>query len=142
MLWKIHFHCVWDWENQKVAGFFSGKSVQHNWHFIIFKDLNNLLLSVMQFFWPTNVISVFSILLKICAFLRSRSQDVRNTARETLEKIAVSLGARFLPFILKELKAVLTRGYQVIVISEILKSSSVYCKNYTLQQKNVVFFSV
>ncbi|RUS70515.1 hypothetical protein EGW08_021727, partial [Elysia chlorotica] len=57
------------------------------------------------------------ILLKICNFLRSRSRDVRTTARETLEKVALSLGSRYIPFIIKEMKAVLTRGYQLHVLS-------------------------
>ncbi|XP_059169859.1 small subunit processome component 20 homolog [Physella acuta] len=57
------------------------------------------------------------ILLKICNFLRCRSRDVRTTARETLEKAALSLGARFFPFIVKEMKAILTRGYQLHILS-------------------------
>lgn len=57
------------------------------------------------------------ILLKICNFLRSRSRDVRTTARETLEKVALSLGCRYIPFIIKEMRAVLTRGYQLHVLS-------------------------
>ncbi|XP_005089362.1 small subunit processome component 20 homolog isoform X2 [Aplysia californica] len=56
------------------------------------------------------------ILLKICNFLKSRSRDVRTSARETLQKAALSLGARFFPFIVKELQAALTRGYQLHVL--------------------------
>ncbi|GFN80708.1 small subunit processome component 20 homolog, partial [Plakobranchus ocellatus] len=57
------------------------------------------------------------VLLKICNFLKSRSRDVRTTARETLEKVAVSLGCRYFPFIIREMRAVLTRGYQLHVLS-------------------------
>ncbi|KAH9508651.1 U3 snoRNP protein [Bulinus truncatus] len=57
------------------------------------------------------------IILKICNFLRCRSRDVRTTARETLEKATLSLGARYFPFILKEMKAILTRGYQLHILS-------------------------
>lgn len=56
------------------------------------------------------------ILLKICVFLRSRSRDVRTSARDTIEKVALSLGARYLPFLLRELKGTLTRGYQLHVL--------------------------
>lgn len=58
-------------------------------------------------------VHVCRIFLKICHFLRSRSREIRTTARETLEKAALSLGACYFPFILKELRATLTRGYQV-----------------------------
>ncbi|XP_052810287.1 small subunit processome component 20 homolog [Mya arenaria] len=52
------------------------------------------------------------ILLKVCNFLKSRSPDVRNSARETLVKIQSTLGPRFFPFILSELRSSLRRGYQ------------------------------
>ena len=52
------------------------------------------------------------ILLRICNFLKSRSPDVRNTARETLVKIQSTLGPRFFPYILSELRGSLRRGYQ------------------------------
>ncbi|CAL1546796.1 unnamed protein product [Lymnaea stagnalis] len=60
---------------------------------------------------------IISILLKICNFLRCRSRDIRTTARDTLEKAALSLGARFFPFIVREMKSILTRGYQLHILS-------------------------
>ncbi|KAK7480717.1 hypothetical protein BaRGS_00028085, partial [Batillaria attramentaria] len=57
------------------------------------------------------------ILLRVCNFLKSRAQDIRMTARDTLVKAVQSLGPRFLPFIIKEMRAVLTRGYQLHVLS-------------------------
>ena len=53
-----------------------------------------------------------SILLKVCNFLRSRALDIRNTARDTLVKILTTLGTRFFPYILSDLKGTLKRGYQ------------------------------
>ena len=53
-------------------------------------------------------------MLKVCHFLKSRSIDIRTAAKETLVKIAQSLGSRYLPYIVKEMKTTLTRGYQVL----------------------------
>ena len=53
------------------------------------------------------------LLLRICHTLRSRAREVRDAARDTLAKITVSLGSRYLLFVLKELRSSLTRGYQV-----------------------------
>ena len=55
----------------------------------------------------------FRILLRVCQTLKSRARDVRDTARETLVNIASSLGPEYFPFVLKEMKSVLQRGYQV-----------------------------
>ncbi|KAL8599182.1 hypothetical protein ACOMHN_007898 [Nucella lapillus] len=57
------------------------------------------------------------ITLRVCNFLKSRAQDIRMTARDTLVKAVQSIGARYLPFIIKEMRAVLTRGYQLHVLS-------------------------
>lgn len=53
------------------------------------------------------------ILLKVCNFLKSRAVEIRNTARDTLVQITTSLGPRFFPFILSELRGTLRKGYQV-----------------------------
>lgn len=45
--------------------------------------------------------------------LKSRARDVRDTARDVLCKIALSLGSKYFLFIIQELKSSLTRGYQV-----------------------------
>ena len=59
------------------------------------------------------VFSSYSLLLRICHTLKSRAREVRDAARDTLAKIAVSLGAQYFSFVLKELRSSLTRGYQV-----------------------------
>ncbi|XP_034333284.2 small subunit processome component 20 homolog [Magallana gigas] len=56
------------------------------------------------------------ILLKVCNFLKSRAVEIRNTARDTLVQITTSLGPRFFPFILSELRGTLRKGYQVHVL--------------------------
>ena len=58
----------------------------------------------------------YSILLKVCNTLKSRLNDVREAARDTLLKMAQALGSRFIHYILNEMIATLTRGYQVYMI--------------------------
>ncbi|XP_023572579.1 small subunit processome component 20 homolog isoform X2 [Octodon degus] len=58
-----------------------------------------------------------SILLKVCALLKNRAQEIRDVARSTLAKILEDLGVRFLQYILKELQTTLVRGYQVHVLT-------------------------
>ncbi len=53
------------------------------------------------------------VLIKVCQFLKSRAQDIRETSRNTLVKIMESLGARYFSYVLKELRSALKRGYQV-----------------------------
>lgn len=57
------------------------------------------------------------VLLDIATILKSRSQDSRDTARKTLTDIAIILGPSYFGYILKELRATLTRGYQLHVLS-------------------------
>ena len=59
---------------------------------------------------------VFSLLMKVCHSLKNRSRDVRDVARETLVKMATILGPRYLQYVIKEMKELLTRGYQVTTI--------------------------
>ncbi|KAI3405650.2 UTP20 [Candida oxycetoniae] len=65
------------------------------------------------------------ILTSMCQVMRSRSEELRDAVRKSLGKIAVALGARYLSFILKELKAALSRGSQIHVLS--------YTVHYLLQ---------
>ncbi|XP_063786087.1 small subunit processome component 20 homolog [Pseudophryne corroboree] len=58
-----------------------------------------------------------SILLKVCVLLRNRFQEIRDIARNTLIKILESLGPRYLHYIVKEMKTVLVKGYQVHVLT-------------------------
>lgn len=71
------------------------------------------------------VFSSYSLLLRICHTLKSRAREVRDAARDTLAKIAVSLGAQYFSFVLKELRSSLTRGYQVI-----LSCMQILCQNF------------
>lgn len=59
---------------------------------------------------------VFSVVLKMAQLLGSHSDRVRATARKTLSGMAIALGSKYLPFILKELKHILTKGFKVWII--------------------------
>ncbi|PNF32118.1 hypothetical protein B7P43_G02845 [Cryptotermes secundus] len=56
------------------------------------------------------------ILMKLCTFLKSRLESVRRITRETLQKIMLTLGPKYLGILLHEMSAMLTRGYQVHVL--------------------------
>uniref|UniRef100_A0A8C2VK88 UTP20 small subunit processome component n=1 Tax=Chinchilla lanigera TaxID=34839 RepID=A0A8C2VK88_CHILA len=58
-----------------------------------------------------------SVLLKVCALLKNRAQEIRDVARSTLAKILEDLGVRFLQYVLRELQTTLVRGYQVHVLT-------------------------
>lgn len=57
------------------------------------------------------------ILLKVCVHLRSRFQEIRDIARNTLVKIIETLGHQYLHYLLNEMQAVLVKGYQVHVLT-------------------------
>jgi len=56
------------------------------------------------------------LLTDICHILRSRAQESRDLTRACLCDIIVLLGAQYLPFLLKELRGALLRGYQLHVL--------------------------
>ncbi len=56
---------------------------------------------------------ICSIFLKVCVHLRSRFQEIRDVARNTLVKIIETLGHQYLHYLLSEMQAVLVKGYQV-----------------------------
>ncbi|XP_078077201.1 small subunit processome component 20 homolog [Mustelus asterias] len=58
-----------------------------------------------------------SILIKVCMLLRNRAQEIRDAARNTLTKIIETLGPGYLLYLLKEMQSVLTKGYQVHVLT-------------------------
>ena len=58
-----------------------------------------------------------ALLLDICYILRSRAQESRDMARNTLSDIVAILGPTYLGFILKALRTALQRGYQLHVLS-------------------------
>lgn len=57
------------------------------------------------------------IILDIANILRSRVQESRDVARNTLAQIVLLLGPSSLQFAVKELRTALTRGYQLHVLS-------------------------
>lgn len=57
------------------------------------------------------------VLLDVCSTLKSKAQDSRDTARKTLNDIALLLGPVYFGYILKELRNTLLRGYQLHVLS-------------------------
>ena len=57
------------------------------------------------------------VLLDVCSILKSKAQDSRDTARKTLNEIAMLLGPEYFGHILKELRGTLARGYQRHVLS-------------------------
>jgi U3 small nucleolar RNA-associated protein 20 len=56
------------------------------------------------------------LLTTMCQFLRNRLQDIRDTTRDALVKIACELGPIYFSFIIKELQGALLRGYQLHVL--------------------------
>ena len=56
------------------------------------------------------------VLLTLLHLLASRSNDVRVAARKTLERIVQSLGVKFLPFIVQELRETLNKGFRIHVM--------------------------
>jgi U3 small nucleolar RNA-associated protein 20 len=58
-----------------------------------------------------------TLLSKVCRTLNSRVQLTRNQTRGTLVEVAKVLGPKYFLFIVQELKSILTRGYQVPVLS-------------------------
>lgn len=83
----------------------------------------NVSLSVCVRFWECaqyiiNSVCVDSILMKMCVLLRNRFQEIRDVARNTLIKIIETLGVKYLQYLLKEMKSILVKGYQVNTTAE------------------------
>lgn len=57
-----------------------------------------------------------AVLTDVAHILRSRSQENRDTSRKTMNEVLNILGPRFFAFVLKELRAALSRGYQLHVL--------------------------
>lgn len=57
------------------------------------------------------------LLTNVCQILRARSENLRDSVRKHLGRIAISLGPHYLKFIIKELKGALTRGPQIHILS-------------------------
>ncbi|CEG75265.1 hypothetical protein RMATCC62417_10338 [Rhizopus microsporus] len=56
------------------------------------------------------------LLTSVCHIIRSRAQDVRDATRETLIKLSAFLGPSYFNFFITELKAALTKGYELHVL--------------------------
>ncbi|CAG9813428.1 unnamed protein product [Phaedon cochleariae] len=56
------------------------------------------------------------VFMKSCTFLKSHLESVRRVARETLQKIMVTLGPKYLGLLLNEMASLLNRGFQVHVL--------------------------
>ncbi|XP_015925192.1 small subunit processome component 20 homolog [Parasteatoda tepidariorum] len=57
------------------------------------------------------------LFLKMCGLLKSRTESIRETTRETLIKMMQSLGPQHFRCLLSEIKGVMTKGYQVHVMT-------------------------
>lgn len=58
-------------------------------------------------------INMYRVLLKVCVHLKSRFQEIRDVARNTLIKIIQALGHHYLQYLLREMQGILVKGYQV-----------------------------
>ncbi|KJH45862.1 hypothetical protein DICVIV_08090 [Dictyocaulus viviparus] len=57
------------------------------------------------------------IILKLCYLMISRSTDVRDSARKVTVQICGCLGPRYLPPIIKEMKLIMRKGFQIHVMT-------------------------
>lgn len=55
--------------------------------------------------------------MKLCSFLKSDMESVRKVTREILQNIMTTLGPNYLHYLLREMNTLLTRGFQVHVLS-------------------------
>lgn len=62
------------------------------------------------------IINSFRVFIKMCTFLRSHLESVRRIARETLQKIMLTLGPKYLNILFEVMTPLLSRGYQVHVL--------------------------
>jgi U3 small nucleolar RNA-associated protein 20 len=53
-----------------------------------------------------------SVFLRLCQFLQSRTQSIRESARNTFVKVMQCLGPHYFKYALNEMRATLSRGYQ------------------------------
>lgn len=80
--------------------------------------LSEALVNLVLGLKPEDTIALLpGILTSICQVLRSRSEELREAVRKNLGHISVILGPTYLTFIIRELKAALTRGSQIHVLS-------------------------
>ncbi|KAI8070329.1 armadillo-type protein [Gongronella butleri] len=70
----------------------------------------------------TMVLNLPGLLTIVCQTTRSRAEDVRETARDTLIKINDFLGKQYFKFIVKELVTALVKGYELHVLGYTLNA--------------------
>ncbi|XP_053970584.1 small subunit processome component 20 homolog [Hylaeus volcanicus] len=75
----------------------------------------------------TNLPGIF---MKLCTFLKSRLESVRRVTREVLQKIMITLGPKYLHYLLREMNTLLTKGFQVHVLAFTVQSVLVALKPY------------
>ncbi|MPC37193.1 Small subunit processome component 20 [Portunus trituberculatus] len=59
---------------------------------------------------------VNGVLMKIITFLKCKAEGIREEARNMLVRIMVELGGRYLPWLVNDMRAILTRGFQTHVL--------------------------
>ncbi|XP_054276631.1 small subunit processome component 20 homolog [Macrosteles quadrilineatus] len=72
--------------------------------------------------------NICGILMKLCTFLKSRLDSVRRITRETLQKVIVTLGPKYLLQLAQEMSTILTHGFHVHVMVYSLHSVLVAVK--------------
>lgn len=93
--------------------------------------LSESLISLIMCCSEDKVISELpGLLTRICQMLRSRAEDLRDAVRKHLGRIAISLGPRYLKFIIKELKSSLLKGPQIHILSYTLHYLITTMSNY------------
>uniref|UniRef100_A0A1I7YZH6 DRIM domain-containing protein n=1 Tax=Steinernema glaseri TaxID=37863 RepID=A0A1I7YZH6_9BILA len=67
---------------------------------------------------PTKILeqNLHGVVLKLCSLILSRSYNVREVARKTMITVLQVLGAEYLPFVIREMKQIMRKGYQVHVM--------------------------
>ncbi|XP_063868491.1 small subunit processome component 20 homolog [Scylla paramamosain] len=59
---------------------------------------------------------VNGVLMKIITFLKCKAEGIREEARNMLVRIMVELGGRYLPWLVNDMRIILTRGFQTHVL--------------------------
>lgn len=62
------------------------------------------------------------LVLTLCNILKSRQQSARDTTRKIIVQISIELGMAYVPYIVKELKGALLKGYQLHVLGYTIHS--------------------
>lgn len=72
---------------------------------------------------------ILRLLTILSQVFRSRSQETRDLARDTFARIAVILGSKYLPIMLRELRAALLRGPHLHVLAYVTHALLVHITN-------------